>query len=183
MIKNNKYKIYILFVLISLTLTIILFGPENVKFTNFSWISYYDMLAHQVAWKFFSNDIWHFPLGKNPNYGIDIGSAIVFTEAIPILAIIFKIFKNFLPNNFQFFSFWICLCFFFQLLFSYLIIYHYTQNKKYSFISSFIFLFSPALFYRIPIHIALVGQWIILASFFAETIKKEKIRFYYWISI
>ena len=183
MIKNNKYKIYILFVLISLTLTIILFGPENVKFTNSSWISAYDMLAHQVAWKFFSNDIWHFPLGKNPNYGIDIGSAIVFTEAVPLLAVIFKIFKNFLPNNFQFFSFWICLCFFFQLLFSYLIIYHYTQNKKYSFISSFIFLFSPALFYRIPIHIALVGQWIILASFFAETIKKEKIRFYYWISI
>ncbi len=183
MIKNNKYKIYISFILISLTLTFILFGPENIKFTNFNWISAYDMLAHQVAWKFFSNDIWHFPLGKNPNYGIDIGSAIVFTEAVPLLAVIFKIFKNFLPNNFQFFSFWICLCFFFQLLFSYLIIYHYTQNKKYSFISSFIFLFSPALFYRIPIHIALVGQWIILASFFAETIKKEKIRFYYWISI
>ena len=57
MIKNNKYKIYILFVLISLTLTIILFGPENVKFTNFSWISAYDMMAHQVAWKIFSNDI------------------------------------------------------------------------------------------------------------------------------
>ncbi len=32
-------------------------------------------------------------------------------------------------------------------------------------------------------HISLVGQWIILASFFAETITKEKIRFYYWISI
>ena len=43
-------------------------GPENFKFTNISWISYYDMLGHQVAWKFFYNDIWHFPLGKNPNY-------------------------------------------------------------------------------------------------------------------
>jgi hypothetical protein len=183
MIKNNKYKIYIFFILISSTLTIVLFGPENFKFTNFSWISYYDMLSHQIAWKFFYNDIWHFPLGKNPNYGIDIGSSIVFTEAIPLLSIMFKVFKNFLPNNFQFFSFWIFLCFFFQLLFSYLIIYHYTQDKKYSAISSFIFLLSPVLFYRIPVHIALVGQWIILASFFTETIKKQKIRFYYWISI
>ena len=183
MIKKNKYKIYIFFILISLTLAIILFGLENFRFTNFSWISYYDMLAHQVAWKFFYNDVWHFPLGKNPNYGIDIGSSIVFTEAVPLLSIIIKVFKNFLPDNFQFFSFWIFLCFFFQLLFSYLIIFHYTQNKKYSTISSFIFLLSPVLLYRIPIHIALVGQWIILVSFFVETIKKEKIRFYYWISI
>jgi len=181
--KNNKYKIHILLILVSLTLTIILFGPENFKFTNIGWISSYDMLSHQVAWQFFYNDIWHFPLGKNPNYGMDMGSSIVFTEAVPLLSIIFKVFKNFLPNNFQFFSFWIFLCFFFQLLFSYLIIYHYTQNKKYSTISSFIFLLAPVLLYRIPIHIALVGQWIILASFFAETIKKEKIRFYYWISI
>ena len=183
MIKNNKYKIYIFFILVSLTLTIILFGPENIKFTNISWISYYDMLGHQVAWKFFYNDVWHFPLGKNPNYGIDVGSSIVFTEAVPFLSIIFKVFKNFLPDNFQFFSFWIFLCFFFQLLFSYIIIYHYTQNKKYSTISSFIFLLSPVLLYRVPIHIALVGHWIILASFFAETLKEEKIKFYYWILI
>ena len=183
MFKNTKYKIHVFFILVSLAIAIILFGIENFKFTSISWITYYDMLSNQIAWKFFYNDDWHFPLGKNPNYGIDIGSSITFTGAVPLLSFIFKIFKVFLPNNFQFFSFWIFLCFFFQLLFSYLIIYHYTQNKKYSIISSFIFLLSPILFYRIPIHIALVGQWIILASFFAETIKKEKIKFYYWILI
>jgi len=183
LIKNNKYKIYIFFILVSLSLSIILFGPENFKFTNTSWITHYDMLGNQIAWKFFYNDDWHFPLGKNPNYGIEIGSSITFTGAVPLISIILKVFKDFLPSNFQFFSFWIFLCFFCQLLFSYLIIYHYTQNKKYSVISSFIFLLSPVLLYRIPLHFALVGHWIILASFFAETIKKEKIRFYYWISI
>ena len=88
MIKKIKYKIQIFFILVSLALTIILFGPENFRFTNISWISYYDMIGHQVAWKFFYNDIWHFPLGKNPNYGIDIGSSIVFTEAVPLLSFI-----------------------------------------------------------------------------------------------
>ena len=183
LIKKINFKINILFILISLGLTIILFGPENFKFTNINWITYKDTLIDQLAWKFFYNDNWHFPLGKNPNYGIEIGNSIVFTGAVPFLSIIFKIFKNFLPNNFQFFSFWIFLCFFLQLLFSYLIVYHFTQNKKYSVISSFFFILSPILFYRIPMHISLVGQWIILASFFAETITKEKIRFYYWISI
>ena len=183
LIKRINFKINILFILISLGLTIILFGPENFKFTNINWITYKDTLIDQLAWKFFYNDNWHFPLGKNPNYGIEIGNSIVFTGAVPFLSIILKIFKNFLPNNFQFFSFWIFLCFFLQLLFSYLIVYHFTQNKKYSVISSFFFILSPILFYRIPMHISLVGQWIILASFFAETITKEKIRFYYWISI
>ena len=183
LIKRINFKINILFILISLGLTIILFGPENFKFTNINWITDKDTLIAQLAWKFFYNDNWHFPLGKNPNYGIEIGNSIVFTGAVPFLSIIFKIFKNFLPNNFQFFSFWIFLCFFLQLLFSYLIVYHFTQNKKYSVISSFFFILSPILFYRIPMHISLVGQWIILASFFAETITKEKIKFYYWISI
>ena len=140
LIKRINFKINILFILISLGLTIILFGPENFKFTNINWITDKDTLIAQLGWKFFYNDNWHFPLGKNPNYGIEIGNSIVFTGAVPFLSIIFKIFKNFLPNNFQFFSFWIFLCFFLQLLFSYLIIYHFTQNKKYSVISSF-FLF------------------------------------------
>jgi len=183
LIKKKNFKIHILFILISLCLTIILFGTENFKFTNTSWITYKDTIIDQIAWKFFYNDNWHFPLGKNPNFGIEVGNSITFTGAVPLLSIIFKVFKDFLPNNFQFFSFWFFLCFFFQLFFSYSIIYHFTQNNKYSTISSFIFLLSPILLYRIPIHISLVGQWIILASFFGETIKKEKIRFYYWISI
>ena len=131
MIKKVNFKIYILFLLISLVLTIILFGLENFKFTNINWITSYDTMSAQLAWKFFYNDIWHFPIGKNPNYGIEVSNSISFSEAIPFISIILKIFKNFLPNNFQFFSFWIFLCFFFQLLFSYLIIYHHTQNKKY----------------------------------------------------
>ena len=65
-----------MFILISLGLTIILFGPENFKFTNINWITYKDTLIDQLAWKFFYNDNWHFPLGKNPNYGIEIGNSI-----------------------------------------------------------------------------------------------------------
>ena len=183
MIKKINFKIHILFILISLGLTIILFGLENFKFTNISWITSYDLISDQLAWKFYYNDDWHFPLGKNPNYGIGVANSITFSGAVPFISIILKIFKNFLPSNFQFFSFWIFLCFFLQLFFSYLIIYHFTQNKTYSVISSIIFLLSPILLYRIPMHISLVGQWIILSSFFVETIKKEKAKFYYWILI
>ncbi len=94
LIKGINFKINILFILISLGLTVILFGPENFKFTNINWITYKDTLIDQLAWKFFYNDNWHFPLGKNPNYGIEIGNSIVFTGAVPFLSIILKIFSR-----------------------------------------------------------------------------------------
>ena len=83
--KNIKYKVHIFFILVSLALAITLFGPENFKFTNTSWITYYDMLGDQIAWKLFYNDSWHFPLGKNPNYGIEIGNSITFTGSVLFL--------------------------------------------------------------------------------------------------
>ncbi len=92
-------------------LIIILFGTENFKFTNTGWITYKDTIIDQLAWKFFYNDNWHFPLGKNPNYGIEVGNSITFTGPVSLLLIIFKVFKDFLPNNFQFF------CFFFNAIF------------------------------------------------------------------
>ena len=81
MIKRVDFKINIFFILISSILTIILFGPENFKYSNFSWITYKDTLIDQLAWKFFYNDEWHFPIGKNPNYGIEIGNSIVLKVA------------------------------------------------------------------------------------------------------
>ena len=56
-----------------------------------------------LSLKFFINDIWHFPLGLNPNYG-NISSSIVFSGAVPIISLIVKladqyIMERFLPDK------------------------------------------------------------------------------------
>ena len=133
-----------LFLLFSLVLTAFFIGIENLAFNNVDWLlGGADTSNSQNAWTFFKNDKWYFPLAKNPNYGLEIGTSVIFTDSIPILALLFKLFKNFLGENFQYFSLWIFLCFFLQLLISFLILEKITKNFHFSFLSSVFFVLSP----------------------------------------
>ena len=175
---NKNIYFLIIFFIVSLILTFLLLGAENFSIKGYLYSENYDLISDQLAFKFFINDQWHFPIGKNPNYGIEVGNSIVFSGAVPILSFLFKSIARFLPNNFQFITIWFVICFTLQLFFSYLIINHFTRKKLYSFISSFFFIICPVLLYRIPIHITLVAHWIILFCLYYEItntnyIKKE----------
>ena len=139
--------VILFFLLLSLILTTFFIGLENLAFNNVDWLlGGADTSNSQNAWTFFKNDKWHFPLGKNPNYGLDISTSIIFSDSIPLLAFIFKLFKNLLSDNFQYFSFWIFLCFFLQFYLSYIIIYKLTNSIYYSLISSIFLLYLQFLF-------------------------------------
>ena len=82
--------IILLFVVISIFFTFFYFGVDNIGLTNTSALINYDNISDFLSLKFFINDIWHFPLGLNPNYG-NISSSIVFSGAVPIISLIVKI--------------------------------------------------------------------------------------------
>ena len=105
-------KIIITCVLLSIFLTLFILGLKNISFTNNNWLSSIDMTQDLVSWYYFKNDVWRFPIGMNPNYGIDVGNSIVFTGAVPILALTFKMFKFILPQDFHFFNLWYFYMFF-----------------------------------------------------------------------
>ena len=110
LIKKNII-ISIIFLIISLIMIRFILGQDSFAFDEHIYSKNYDIVSNQLALKFFINDVWHFPLGKNPNYGMGVGNSVVFSEAIPILAFFAKLFKNFLPNNFQLISIWFVICF------------------------------------------------------------------------
>ena len=166
MIKNNKY-IILLSLITSLFLTIIFLGTKNILFTNTSWMEQYDTISDFLALKFFLQDNWRFPIGYNPNYG-ELNNSIVFSGSIPLLSFIFKIFKNFLPYNFHFFSMWIFLSFSLHIFFSYKIINFLTKNNQYAFISSLFFIVTPILIQRLEMHLSLGAHWLILAFIYIE---------------
>ena len=145
---NNK--IYFLFFIISFAFLLSVVGLENISVKNTEWLHQgNDSSLPQMSWFFFKNDIWRFPLGSNPNYGIELGSSIVFSDSIPILALVFKFFKFFLPENFQYISIWYFICFYLQLYFSYKILEKFTKSTLYSFISSIFFLVTPILIWNL----------------------------------
>ena len=123
LLKNNNNILVIFYLLLSLILTVSFIGIDNIYFKEINWLlGTGDKSNAQNGWTFFKEDQWRFPLGANPNYGLDVSTSIIFSDSIPLFAFLFKVFKGFLSENFQYFSLWILMCFFLQLYISYLII-------------------------------------------------------------
>ena len=165
--KIFSYQQIFLFVT-SLSFSFYLLGNSNFNFSNQSWLINGDLAQYQIGWKFYREDIWRFPLGLNPNYGITNSSSIIYSDSIPLFAVFFKIFRRFLSDEFQYFSFWIFICIYLQAIFSFKIIYYFTKNTPYSLVSSLFFIFSTILIYRSGIHLSLTAHWLILGYFYAQ---------------
>ncbi len=179
--KNNLYIIFF-YILIGINLTILFNGFENISFENTKWLfSKNDMSGHHIGWYFFKDDIWRFPLGSNPNYGDGIGNSIVYSDSIPLFALMFKLINFILPEKFQYFSLWFMVCFFLQGFLSFLLIFKYTSNKSYSIIGSIFFIFYPILIYRFGWHPALFGQWTLLLSAFLVLEKDQRKTEKFWV--
>ena len=175
--------IVVFYSILSLLLTSYILGIDNLSFVSSKWLTAHDVTTDIVSWKFFKNDIWRFPLGSNPTYGMDIGSGIAFSGSIPILAIIFKIFAGILPDNFHYFNLWIFICFFLQSYIAFLIIYNKSNNLLFSIVGSLFFLFSPVLINRLSFHLALSAHWLILMGYYLETKKDLLYKNIYWAAL
>lgn len=160
--------------LISLVVFLFFLGFSYSNPFNSNWLTSGDLTAYLDGWHFFKKDVWRFPIGSLPNYGVNAGNSIVYSDIIPFFAIIFKVFRGVLSNDFQYFSLWIFLSIFLQSFFSYLIIFKSTNNFLYSIIGSIFFSISPVFFQKLGSHLALASHWLILCSFYIETLKKKK---------
>ena len=130
---------------------------------------------------FFQSDQWRFPIGKNPKYGLEVSNSIIFTDSIPIFAFIFKIFKNFLYDEFQYFGFWIFLSIFLQGIISFFLIYKITNNNFFSILSAFLFLLCPFFLFRLSHHFSLGAHWLILYSLYISFLIPDSKKNLHWI--
>jgi hypothetical protein len=181
--KNVNILILAFYIILSLLLTSYILGFDNISFISSKWLAAHDVTTDIISWKFFKDDIWRFPLGSNPNYGMDIGSGIAFSGSIPIMAIFFKLFANILPDNFHYFSLWIFICFFLQSYIAFLIIHNQTKNLYFSIVGSLFFLLSPPLINRLSFHLSLCAHWLILMGFYIETKKDLLNKNIYWAAL
>jgi len=159
-------------------------GPFVLNPINIHWLQGgFDPSQHYIGWSFFRHSPWSIPLGLNPNYGMEYSNAIVFSDSIPLLAFLFKPFSAILPEPFQYFGIWLFACFILQALFAWKLIGLISSNRPIIFFGSILFLFSPPMMYRVGIHAALVGHFLILAGLYLN-LKPELARnFIFWVSL
>ena len=178
---TEKKIIIIIYSILAAYCSYFILGNSFFLFTDNSWINSIDMVQDLVSWNFFNDDIWRFPIGMNPNYGLDIGNSIVFTGSIAVFAILFKLINFTLPENFHYFNLWFFICFFLQSFVAYKILHHLTKNSLYSFLGSLFFLISPIMIGRLIMHMTLAAHWLILLGFFIEISSPKKDKLKYWI--
>jgi hypothetical protein len=154
-------------------------APLNVQ--NIAWLAKGDALFNYVGWEIFRQSPWSIPLGLNPNYGLEFGSSIVYSDSIPLLAIFFKLFSAVLPEPFQYFGLWLLICFVLQAIYSYKLGGLISNNKYLRMFISIIFLFSPIMFFRTNIHLALVGHFVLLWALYLNL--NKRVSWYSWPAI
>lgn len=91
---------------------LLLGGGRTLQPQNIAWLfNSPDPATHYLGWCFFRNSPWTWPPGANPLYGMAMGSSIVYSDSIPLMALLFKPFSPWLPSEFQYTGIWLLTCF------------------------------------------------------------------------
>lgn len=160
---------------------LIVAGPLPLLVTNTNWLLAPDPSQRQLGWEFFRHSPWTFPLGLNPNYGLEIGSSIVFSDSVPLLALPFKVISPFLPDTFQYFGLWILACFILQAVFSWVIAGLLTDRLILKVgICILLGVFALPMIKRMGVHASIMSHFFILAAIYLNFNNPVRHRLIYW---
>lgn len=171
-ISNNMLCIFA--AILGAVVFVCLYGIRILNPTYVEWLyNGRDLMQHYLGWEFYRRSDWMFPLGMTDQLGYPNATSVIFTDSIPIFAVIFKVFASFLPERFQYFGIWGILCFMLQGFFAARILQVYIKKKWQIVAGCVVFLLSPVVLFRMYMHTALVGQWLILAAIYLCAVHKE----------
>lgn len=117
------------------------------------------------------------------SFGLEMGSSIIVSDSLPLLALFFKLLSPLLPGTFQYFGLWIFLCFVLQAWFAWKLIGLVSDNNMVRLLASGIFVFSPPMLARLHGHCSLVGHWLILAALYITLHKGRSNGNYWWLAL
>ena len=136
---------------------------------NISWLTSGvndDMVQNYIGWNYFRHSKWEIPLGANPSYGLDISNSIVYSDSIPIMAIPLEVISPILGTTFQYFGFWLLICFIMHAVYSWKILLLFSKSTSVLLGGTIISLFTPVFLFRVNLHLALSSQFFILIAIF-----------------
>ena len=164
---------------------ICIYGTRILDVEDDLWlIAAGDIPQHYLGWCAFRSSAWFFPLGLMENLIYPDMVSIIYTDSIPLFAIVFKLFSPVLPNTFQYFGLWGLICFALQGGLASLLMRKYTENIYICLVFALFILFSPILLLRMFIHTALAANWLILFAFcsfvYYSTFKTLRRKLCFW---
>jgi hypothetical protein len=139
-------------------------GPVIIDPTSVAWLGRGDAAMHTIGWWFYRDGPWGWPLGANPNLGLELSSSIALADGLPLFAIPFKLLAPILPPQFQYWGLWFLLSFSLQGWFGYRLGRAFDLPPPLALVGALFCVLYPPFVGRISGHMALGGHWGILAA-------------------
>ena len=176
--KKNK-EIYLMILiggLIGLGLFLATLGYRILDVTYDGWLREYDITDKTLAykgWLFFRNSKWHWPLGLFDDMTYPAKTSLIYTDSVPIVALICKLFRWLLPETFQYIGIYTLLCFILQGGLSALIFYKLTGNKLVTAAGTVLLTCSSVLLIKVIVQTGVSSNWLILAAYAVYVFKEQ----------
>ena len=162
---NKEYrKLFILGCIIGAACFACIYGVRILDFTYDAWLFNGDMdlRQHYIGFCHYRMSQWRFPIGLIDTLSYPSSMSVIYTDSIPIFAVLFKLFGYFLPVKFQYFGLFGLLSFCLMGGSSTLLIRRFTDDKIICLLGSILFTISYPILQRMYYHTALGAHWIII---------------------
>src|SRR5262245_11539553 len=136
-------------------------GSRLLDPREIGWVMHGDWQVHFLGWHFFRHEPWQWPPGVIRSMYEPVGTAIGFTDSIPLLALALKPFSAWLPNPMQYIGIWFLICYTLQAFFGALVMSAWTSRAALQLAGALFVFFMPTLFNRVA-HPALSAHWLLL---------------------
>ena len=161
-------------------LVFFLAAPASIlKPTNIAWLHAGDFSANYLGWLSYRDAPLTIPPWGNSHYGLELANSIFFADALPVIALPAKWLNPFLVRPFQYFGPWLLACFILQAFFSFRLTQRFSLPPAAGIGFTALACLFPPLLFRMTLHLALSGHWLILAGF-SEYFRERDHKFWRW---
>jgi hypothetical protein len=158
---------------------LVLIGWQTLLPSNIGWLNFADRAMHTLGWMNFRQQPWGMPPGLNPGLGLELANSIALVDGLPLFALPAKLLSAWLPQPFQYWGIWLFLSFLLHALFAYLLARQLGAGRLVAVIAAGFALITPALMFRVQLHLALSGHWTVLAGLYLYA-RRDAPPFWMW---
>lgn len=160
--KHEYRNLFLLGGLIGVLCFICVYGIRILDVTYDAWLmnTDIDLRQHYLGWCHFRNSDWHLPIGLIDSLSYPTSVSVIWTDSIPLFAVVFKLLRGILPETFQYFGWFGLISFALQGGIAALLIRKATDCKLLCLLTTPFFILSFPILQRLYYHTALAAQWI-----------------------
>lgn len=163
-LRNKKVAIAVSGV-ISALIFVIIYGVGVLSPVYTEWmLAGGDLSQHYLGWELYKNAAWQPQIGMMDTIAYPYNESVIFTDSIPLAAVLGKIVYGLCHVNFQYFGLWSFVCMILMGILASIIICKYTDDGIVIVLTGMVYTLSPVMLRRIFWHTSLASHFIILLT-------------------